>query len=218
MPAFWQRLMLWSQPAMRAAALAFAAVVSALVLVLFEGASSSIEERIGALGWTLSPDATIEERITLVVIDERSIAEIGPWPWSRGEMARLVSAISNAGAQLQDMHDQAISRRTKLRLEGDAAREEQERKATELRCRQERSIQEQELEAATATPVESVKLGHHLVHAAQGLQDRVVRTAGSRRRSRTCCSVRRQSCGQYPGSTTYIIMVCGTTTARVFIH
>ncbi len=104
MPAFWQRLMLWSQPAMRAAALAFAAVVSSLVLVLFEGASSSIEERIGALGWTLSPDATIEERITLVVIDERSIAEIGPWPWSRGEMARLVSAISNAGAQLQ-LHD-----------------------------------------------------------------------------------------------------------------
>ena len=104
MPAYWQRLMLWPQPAMRAAALAFAAAVSALVLVLFEGASSSIEERIGALGWTLSPDATIEERITLVVIDERSIAEIGPWPWSRGEMARLVSAISNAGAQLQ-LHD-----------------------------------------------------------------------------------------------------------------
>jgi len=56
----------------------------------------------------------------------------------------------NAGAQLQDMHDQAISRRTKLRLEGDAAREEQQRKATELRCRQERSEQEQALEAGTA--------------------------------------------------------------------
>jgi CHASE2 domain-containing sensor protein len=101
---FWQRLMLLPQPAMRAAVLVTAAVVSALVLILFGGASRSIEERVGALGWTLFPDAAIEERITLVVIDEPSIAEIGPWPWSRSEMARLVSAISNAGAQLQ-LHD-----------------------------------------------------------------------------------------------------------------
>merc|ERR1719281_2417529 len=56
----------------------------------------------------------------------------------------------NASQQLQDMHDQAISRRTKLRLEADAAREEQERKATELRCRKERAGQEQELEAEAA--------------------------------------------------------------------
>lgn len=55
-----------------------------------------------------------------------------------------------ASAQLQEMHDQAISRRTKLRLEADAAREEQEKKALELRCRQERAGQEQELEAAAA--------------------------------------------------------------------
>merc|ERR1719152_995465 len=54
-----------------------------------------------------------------------------------------------ASAQLQEMHDQAISRRTKLRLEADAAREEQEKRAMELRCRRDRSTQEQELEAAT---------------------------------------------------------------------
>jgi len=55
-----------------------------------------------------------------------------------------------ASAALQEMHDQAIARRTRLRLEADAAREEQEKKALELRCRQERSIQEQQLEAAAA--------------------------------------------------------------------
>merc|ERR1719152_916138 len=55
-----------------------------------------------------------------------------------------------ASAQLQEMHDQAISRRTKLRLEADAAREEQEKRAMELRCRKERAGQEQELEAAAA--------------------------------------------------------------------
>merc|ERR1719453_1217550 len=55
-----------------------------------------------------------------------------------------------ASAQLQEMHDQAISRRTKLRLEADAAREEQEKRGMELRCRKERAGQEQELEAAAA--------------------------------------------------------------------
>merc|ERR1719274_87183 len=55
-----------------------------------------------------------------------------------------------AATALQEMHDQAIARRTKLRLEADAAREEQEKRAMELRCRQERSVQEQELEGAAA--------------------------------------------------------------------
>ena len=48
------------------------------------------------------------------------------------------------------MHDEAISRRTKLRLEADAAREQEEKRSMELRCRQGRSVQEQELEAAAA--------------------------------------------------------------------
>merc|ERR1719159_846280 len=55
-----------------------------------------------------------------------------------------------AAEALQQMHDQAIARRTKLRLEADAAREEQEKRAMELRCRRERSVQEQELEQAAA--------------------------------------------------------------------
>jgi len=55
-----------------------------------------------------------------------------------------------ASSQLQEMHDAAISRRTKLRLEADAAREEQEKRSMELRCRRDRSVQEQELEAAAA--------------------------------------------------------------------
>ncbi|CAE7163531.1 cyaA [Symbiodinium microadriaticum] len=40
-----------------------------------------------------------EERITLVVIDEASIAEVGPWPWQREDMARHNAAlIDNDGA------------------------------------------------------------------------------------------------------------------------
>ncbi len=75
-----------------------------LLLGIFQSAFHTLEERVGALGWTLSPDTSLEERITLVVIDEASIAEVGPWPWERGDMARLVTAISDAGAQLQ-LHD-----------------------------------------------------------------------------------------------------------------
>merc|ERR550514_264387 len=55
-----------------------------------------------------------------------------------------------AAAALQEMHDTAIARRTKLRLEADAAREEQEKRAMELRCRRDRSAQEQELEEVAA--------------------------------------------------------------------
>ena len=45
-----------------------------------------------------------EERITLVVIDEKSLAEVGPWPWTRDVMAQLVNAIDSSGALLQ-IHD-----------------------------------------------------------------------------------------------------------------
>ena len=84
--------------------LALAALLCAFVLLVFQPALRSLEERFGALGWTLYPETTPEERITLVVIDERSIAEVGPWPWQRQDMARLVRAIDAAGAQLQ-LHD-----------------------------------------------------------------------------------------------------------------
>merc|ERR1711988_435307 len=54
-------------------------------------------------------------------------------------LLKVVYRCYSASQALQEMHDQAISRRTKLRLEGDAAREEQEKRAMELRCRQERA-------------------------------------------------------------------------------
>ena len=101
---FWQRIMLLPQSLMRTAVLVAAAILSWLIITLFGGPLSSIEERVGAMGWTLFPDASLEERIALVVIDEPSLAEIGPWPWSRVQMSRLVSAIDRAGAQLQ-LHD-----------------------------------------------------------------------------------------------------------------
>lgn len=52
--------------------------------------------------------------------------------------------------QLQAMHDEAIAKRTKLRLQADTSAVEQEEQAMQLRCRQERSQQEQQLAEAAA--------------------------------------------------------------------
>lgn len=81
-----------------------AGVLAAVLTFAFSDALKTLEERLGVLGWTLTTDDAIEERITLVTIDEKSLAEVGPWPWPRQEMARLVNAIDDAGAQLQ-IHD-----------------------------------------------------------------------------------------------------------------
>jgi CHASE2 domain-containing sensor protein len=83
----------------------------ALVMLVYKVYSPSLyllEERLGALGWTLAPVDELEERIIIVAIDERSIAEVGPWPWARETLAELVEAIDAAGAQLQ-LHDIAYS-------------------------------------------------------------------------------------------------------------
>lgn len=88
----------------RALSLSFALVVVLFLHFLFGPSLYSFEERVGNWGWTLSPDSDLEERIAIVAIDERSIASIGPWPWSREKMAQLTSSIDAAGAQLQ-LHD-----------------------------------------------------------------------------------------------------------------
>ncbi|TFH75456.1 adenylate/guanylate cyclase domain-containing protein [Gammaproteobacteria bacterium LSUCC0112] len=84
--------------------LALAGAISLLVLGLFHNSLQILEERLGAQGWLLSSDDMPEERVTIVAIDEQSLSEIGPWPWSRTDMARLVTALNDAGVQLQ-IHD-----------------------------------------------------------------------------------------------------------------
>ena len=89
------------------ARLAMLALAGLLAVALYAGlrpAMLTLEERLGALGWTLYADPAMEQRITLVTIDEASLAEVGPWPWPRETLARLVTAIDDAGAQLQ-LHD-----------------------------------------------------------------------------------------------------------------
>jgi CHASE2 domain-containing sensor protein len=86
------------------AALLLAFAVSALFLISFKNVFISIEEQVGSFPWILASESAPEDRIAIVAIDERSIASIGSWPWSREVMADLVGKINEAGAQLQ-IHD-----------------------------------------------------------------------------------------------------------------
>ena len=84
--------------------LLLAAALTGSLMLLFKTNLDAFEERLGSMTWRMFPNSSLEERITLVSIDEKSISEIGPWPWSRSVMAELVAQIDSTGAQLQ-IHD-----------------------------------------------------------------------------------------------------------------
>ena len=84
--------------------LVMAAVLTWLVLSLFDDSTGTLEQRLGELGWVINADDTTEQRLTVIAIDEKSLAQVGAWPWPREQMARLVSALNSYGVQLQ-LHD-----------------------------------------------------------------------------------------------------------------
>lgn len=62
---------------------------------------TAMEDRIGDWIWNLSAQQSEERRIIIVDIDERSLAEIGAWPWSRATQARLMKTLADAGVREQ---------------------------------------------------------------------------------------------------------------------
>lgn len=91
----------------RIAMLGVAAIVTIGIFTLFGSSLHTFEEALGALGWTLSPEIRPEQRLTVVAIDQRSIAREG-WPLPRETMARLVTALDEAGVRMQ-LHDLVYS-------------------------------------------------------------------------------------------------------------
>lgn len=81
--------------------LAVAALAVWLLSLLFREPLGNLEERAGAAAWQFDATATPEQRVTLIAIDERSLAQIGPWPWPRETLTELSTALQSAGAQLQ---------------------------------------------------------------------------------------------------------------------
>jgi adenylate cyclase len=81
--------------------LALAGIMTVLLAVLGKDGLSLLEEQAGAMAWKLNPDATLEERVSIIAIDEKSLAELGPWPWPRETLTALSDSLADAGVQLQ---------------------------------------------------------------------------------------------------------------------
>lgn len=74
------------------------------LLALQWGASgwlTALENRSGDWVWAAASVHAPERRLIVVDVDERSIAEVGPWPWPRPVQARLIEQIALAGARQQ---------------------------------------------------------------------------------------------------------------------
>lgn len=62
---------------------------------------TALEERSTDLVWRLSAVREDERRLIVVDVDERSLNEVGSWPWPRATQAQLVQRIAQQGAQQQ---------------------------------------------------------------------------------------------------------------------
>jgi adenylate cyclase len=81
--------------------LALAGLITLLLALPGSGVFSLLEEQAGSIAWKMNPDTTLEERISIIAIDEKSLAELGPWPWPRETLTRLSDALADDGVQLQ---------------------------------------------------------------------------------------------------------------------
>ena len=68
---------------------------------LFPRAFYAFEDFSGDLLWRMTASTTSERRIILVDIDETSLRELGPWPWSRQRLSALSDQLAVAGTSLQ---------------------------------------------------------------------------------------------------------------------
>ena len=76
--------------------------LTVLVLHLLAGNwLAALEDRAGDWVWAATAERTEERRLIVVDIDERSLAELGPWPWPRATQARLINQLAQAGARQQ---------------------------------------------------------------------------------------------------------------------
>ena len=86
--------------------LALAAIAAAwlsllLVQILAAPWLDTLEERSGDWAWRQAASRAEERRLIVVDIDERSLAQTGPWPWPRATQARLIDQLAQAGARQQ---------------------------------------------------------------------------------------------------------------------
>ena len=81
----------WPRVAVTLLPLVFALLHSVGVLNL--GVLQRLDEIIYDARLRATAPKTLDDRIVIVDIDEKSLAEVGRWPWGRNKMATLVDAL-----------------------------------------------------------------------------------------------------------------------------
>ena len=72
-----------------------------LILSFFPGLVTSLEELSADWIWRQAAQKHTERRVVIIDIDEFSLKQLGPWPWSRQRMAELSDRLAQEGAALQ---------------------------------------------------------------------------------------------------------------------
>ena len=79
----------------------FLGVAAAVAMVFLHGTETlqSLERKVYDLG-VQSSSRTPSDRIAVIAIDDRSVANIGRWPWPRDIHARLTDLLAGAQAKV----------------------------------------------------------------------------------------------------------------------
>ncbi|HRY28670.1 MAG TPA: adenylate/guanylate cyclase domain-containing protein [Elusimicrobiota bacterium] len=84
----------------RIVSLALALAVSFAVLVVFvRGLFQGLESQSIDFRFKIRGDRVPNENVVIITADEKSIAELGRWPWSRATHGRLIKWLTDAGAK-----------------------------------------------------------------------------------------------------------------------
>ena len=91
-----------SRPAWRRAFVVGSAVALGVAALVWRPPTmlEQLDARITDLLRGQSPPAASSSRVVVVDIDERSLAEIGRWPWPRTQLARLLAGVQAQGAEV----------------------------------------------------------------------------------------------------------------------
>ena len=71
------------------------------LVVVWQQPISGLQERATDWVWQHSASRATERRVVLIDIDQASLRALGPWPWSRPQLAQLSTALAQQGAALQ---------------------------------------------------------------------------------------------------------------------
>lgn len=97
----------WIQRPIRGQLLAVATALALTIGASFVASPvfKALDERAAGAVWRGSDPERIERRFVLIDIDEKSLKEVGPWPWPREKMAQLTRALDQqqVGLKLFDV-------------------------------------------------------------------------------------------------------------------